>query len=109
MNAYILQFCSGGMDFQDRLNEWLFTEAFTCEYAEPMGFLTFGMIFYGGILSSIYLTTGSIVMPAVLLLVVGGAVIAQLAAPAIPFVLLTILGTGAGSIAYLYAKLSSSY
>lgn len=109
MGNLILQMCTPDKGFQERLADFQFVEAASCQYADQMGFLTFGMIVYGGILSSIYLTSGSIVIPAVLLLVVGGAVIAQLAAPAIPFVLLTIILTGGGSIAYLYAKLSSSY
>lgn len=110
MFQYILaQMCSGNRDFQERLLDWDFTEAFTCQYGDPIGFYTVGMIVYGGILSSIYLTTGSVVLPAVLLLIVGGAVIGQLAAPAMPFVVLIILGTGAGVMTFLYVQLSSRY
>jgi len=110
MFPVLQQFCTPGSGFEQRLaGPFKFFEAFTCQYADPVGFLTTGMIVYGGILLSIYLTTGSIVLPAVLLLVVGGAVIGQLAAPSMIFVVLIILGTGAGVMTFLYVQVSSNY
>jgi hypothetical protein len=105
----ILQFCTPGADFRTRLLDWQFFEAFTCQYADSVGFLTTGMIVYGGMLISIYLTTGSLVLPAVLLLLVGGAIIGQLAAPSMIFVVLLILGVGAGVMTFLYVQVSSNY
>lgn len=103
------QFCTPGLGFRDRLLDWSFFEAFVCQYADPMGFLTVGMLFYGGILLSIFITTRSIVLPGVLLMATGGAIVAQLAAPAMPFVVLLVLANGAGAMLYLYLKASSAY
>lgn len=103
------QFCTPGMGFKERMLDFRFFEGFVCQYADPIGFYTVGMLFYGSILLSIYITTRSIVLPAVLLMSTGGAIIAQLAAPAMPFVVLLILANGAGAMTYLYVKISSSY
>lgn len=103
------QFCSPGSGFKERLLDFAFTQAITCQYADSVGFYATGMLVYGGILTSIFLTTGSYVLPAVLLLVVGGAVIGQLAAPSMIFVVLLILGVGAGVMTFLYVQVSSNY
>jgi hypothetical protein len=103
------QFCTPGKGFRGRMLDWQFFEGIVCQYADPIGFYTVGMLFYGSILMSLYITTRSPVLPAVLLLTTGGAIIAQIAAPAMPFVVLVILANGAGALAYLYAKLGSSY
>lgn len=102
------QFCTPGKGFKARLLDFQFFEAFTCQYADPIGFYTVGMLFYGSILISIYITQRSPVLPAVLLLSTGGAIVAQLAAPALPFVVLLILANAAGAITYLYVKLSQT-
>jgi len=99
-----LQMCAGSAGFQERLTDFQFIEAGVCQYADSMGFLTFGMLFYAGILMSIYISTRSPVLPAILLLTAGGAIIGQLAAPAIPFVVLLIVLNGAGAMTYLYIK-----
>lgn len=99
-------FCTPGKSFTDRMADFQFFEGFVCQYADPIGFYTVGMLFYASILISIYITQRSPVLPAVLLLSTGGAIIAQLAAPALPFVMILILANAAGAVTYLYVKLS---
>jgi len=103
------QMCTPGKGFKERLLDWQFVEAGVCQYADSMGFYVFGMVFYSAILISIYITTRSPVLPGILLLTTGAAVLGQVAAPAIPFVALLIVLNGAGVLAYLYLRVGSNY
>lgn len=98
---YILQMCDPNKNFVDRLTDFQFWEALTCQYADPIGFYVLGVLVYSGVALPIYIRTGSIGIPAVLLLIVGGLVLPQVAGIASGYVLIvTVLAIG-GSITYL--------
>lgn len=104
MMDIVLQMCDPSKGFLDYITNFQFWKAVTCPYANSVGFLTLGLFVYGSISIPIYLTTGSIIVPAVLLLLVGGAVMSQVAAPATTIAVLVLLGAGAGSLGALYLK-----
>jgi hypothetical protein len=106
MESVVLQFCDSSMSFIDYLLDWQFFKAATCVYANPIGFLIVGMIFYGSVAVPIYLRQNSIVIPTVLLLLTGGVVMSQVAAPVTTLVTIMLLMTGAGVLTYLYYKFS---
>lgn len=98
--------CVEGASFIDNMLAWRFFEAATCVYANPIGFLLVGMIAYGAVSVPIYLRTNSVVIPTVLLLLTGGVVMSQVAAPVTALATITLLMTGAGVLTYLYYKYS---
>lgn len=107
VSTVILQMCRGDKGFVEYLTDFQFWKAFVCPYANNMGgLLVVGTLFYFGLAAPIYITTGSIIMPLVLLLLVGGAVMAQTAAPATPIAVIVLLFGGAGAITYLYYQFS---
>lgn len=99
-------FCAGGASSVEYLTNFEFIKALTCSYADAMGFLAFALVVYGAIALSIYIRTDSITIPVVLLLVLGGAIMPQLAAPAAPLAVLGLLLAGAGGLTLLYVKYS---
>lgn len=105
MQSVILQMCQGD-SFIENMLSWEFFEAVTCVYANPIGFLVVGMVVYGAVSVPIYLRTNSVVIPTVLLLLVGGAVMPQIAAPGTALITIMLLMTGAGVLTYLYYKFS---
>jgi len=82
-----------------------FIKAFSCTYFNSAGMLVTGLLVYGGISLSIYIRTDSVLIPTVLLLITGGAVLSQVAAPAIRVAGLLLVTVGAGAVAYLYRRL----
>lgn len=106
MMDILLQMCDPSKGFVEYLSAFEFWNAVTCPYANSVGFLTLGLFVYGSVSVPIYLTTGSIIVPAVLLLLVGGAVLSQVAAPATTIAVLVLLGAGAGVLGLLYLRYS---
>jgi len=82
-----------------------FIKAFSCTYFNSAGMLVTGLFVYGGISLSIYIRTDSVLIPTVLMLITGGAVLSQVAAPAIRVAGLLLVTVGAGAVAYLYRRL----
>lgn len=82
-----------------------FIKAFSCTYFNSAGMLVTGLLVYGGISLSIYIRTDSVLIPTVLMLITGGAVLSQVAAPAIRVAGLLLVTVGAGAVAYLYRRL----
>jgi len=104
---YILQaFCSEGLRGWEYLLDFEFIKAFTCTFSNTMGFLVFGMLVYGGISMSIYVRTGSPMIPLVLLLITGGIIMAQVAAPVVGVATILLLVMGAGILTLLYYRYS---
>lgn len=97
-------FCSAGKSGPEYLVDFQFIEAITCTYADPAGMLVLGMVVYGAIGLSVYIRTGSPVIPAILLFLTGGAVIPFLAAPATAAATVLVLCAGGGVVAYLYYR-----
>lgn len=83
-----------------------FIKAFTCTYANAAGLLMVGALVYGAVASSIYIRTGSVVIPTILILLTGGAVMGQVAGPAVAIATVMVLTSGAGAMTYLYVRFS---
>lgn len=90
----------------DYLLNFEFLNAFACTYANVAGLLVVGLLVYGAISLSIYIRTGSVVIPFVLLLTTGGATLTQIATPGIAAATVVVLCTGAGAITFLYYRYS---
>lgn len=77
--------------FFDALAEFNLWEAFFCSYGTPLGELVVGTVVYGAFSLGIFVTTGSIMIPFLLFLILGGTVIGQMLAIISDFVALLIL------------------
>jgi hypothetical protein len=105
--TYPLQgMCSAGLKGYEYLTDFEFIKAFTCTFADSMGLLVFGMLVYGGVSLSIYIRTGSAMIPLVLLLLTGGVVMSQVAAPVVGVATILLLVMGAGILTILYRRYS---
>jgi hypothetical protein len=98
--------CAGNKTGPERLLDFEFVPAVVCTYADPMSLLSVGLIVYGAIGASMYITTGDLRIPFVLVLTIGGAVIPQIAAPGLIVISLVLVLIGAGTITYLYYQYS---
>lgn len=98
--------CSAGMKGYEYLTQFEFIKAFACTFANSMGLYVFGTLVYGGIAISIYIRTGSAMIPLVLLLLTGGVVMSQVAAPAVGVATILLLVMGAGVLTILYREYS---
>lgn len=101
-----MQMCDADKSFVDHMTNFEFWEAITCQYADPIGFLAFGLLVYSGVALPIYIRTGSATIPGILLLLVGGLVLPQVAGVAQPIVTILVVMLLAGSLAYLYYSYS---
>lgn len=102
----VMQMCPTDQPGYEYLLDFRFVEAFTCTYALSAGFLVTGMLVYGGVMTAIYATTDDVRIPAVLILLTGGGILSQVAAPALTVAALILLLVGAGVIAILYYRYS---
>jgi hypothetical protein len=75
----------------ENLDLW---EALYCPYGAALGELTVGSVVYAGFALNIYIRTGSIMIPLILVLSLGGTVLAQVYAVISVFVGLIILIEG---------------
>jgi len=82
-----------------------FVDAFTCLYADVTGgVMVIGTLLWFGLSAMSYIRTGgSIAMPMVYSLILGGAAVAQLAQPVLGFVSILLLG-GFALIVVLVAR-----
>ena len=84
--------CTSDTSGWEYLLDFEFIKAFTCSYADAMGFLVFGLLVYGAISLSIYIRTGSVVISTILVFVLGGAVLTQVAVPATGIAVILAIG-----------------
>jgi len=74
-----------------------FFDAVVCPHTEVMGLLVFALLVYGAVGTSLYIYSGSAVLPLVLTIILGGVVITQLPGIAVQFagaVALLLLAAG---------------
>lgn len=64
--------------FQTAMKNLDLWEAFFCAYGSPMGEIVVGSILYAGIGLNIFIRTGSALIPFVLMLLLGGTILAQM-------------------------------
>jgi hypothetical protein len=106
VNPVVLQLCQGFGSGPDSVNAFEFVEAFACTYAAPMGLGVVGLLVYGGIGLSLFARTGDVRVPFVVLILTGGAITSQIAAPGLTIITLLVLFSGAGLMTYLYYRYS---
>lgn len=89
--------------FQTAIENLDLWEAGYCAYGTPMGELTVGTLVYAGFGLNIYIRTGSVILPMILMIILGGTILAQMFAVISAFAGLIIL-TGAPLIitAFVY-------
>lgn len=98
--------CDAAMTFADYMVQFEFIKAMTCGYFTTAGMFATGALVYGGISLSLYIRTGSAVIPFVLLLLTGGAVLSQVAPPVITIATIVFLVVAPGVVAYAYYQYS---
>lgn len=86
----------------DELTNFNFVDAFVGTYADPLGIAVVGLLVFGGIALAIYISTGDVRIPVVLLLLTGGVTLGQMASPAVGIAVIMLLLTGAGVITYIF-------
>jgi len=95
--------CTAGNGFADYLSEFEFIKAFGCTASElGGGFSTVATLVMGGIALGIYVRTGSVALPTVLIMLTGGVVLSTVAAPAVSIATILVLVFGGGIITYVY-------
>lgn len=102
----LLQVCSGSTSGTEYLLQWEFIKAVTCTYADAAGLLATGLLVYGAVAGSIYIRTGSVIIPFGLLLLTGGATMSAVAGPGVAIATIVVLLVGGGVVAYLYHQYS---
>jgi len=99
------EFCTDGAGFTDYLGDFEFINAFTCTASElGGGFATVATLIMGGVALSIYIRTGSVALPAVLVLLTGGGILSLLAPPAITLAAILVLLFGAVVLTLAYYR-----
>ncbi len=98
--------CDPALSGMDYFLDFQFMKAVTCTYANAAGYLVTGFLVYSAVSLSIYIRTGSVVIPFVLLLTTGGAVMSVVAPPMTTAATIVLLCVGAGSFTYLYHRYS---
>jgi len=93
-----LQMCNPNTGGWEYMLEFEFIKAFSCTYANSIGFLVFGLMVVGAIGTSIYIRTGSVAIPAMLVLLTGGASLSVAASPLVAMASIVVIGLGAGAL-----------
>jgi hypothetical protein len=96
-----LALCEPGWNMADYVGEYRFFEATSCFVITRTGIPLLAMIVYGAIAIPIQLRTGSVTIPAVLLLLTGGATMATIAAPAISIATIVLIMAVPGAVTLL--------
>lgn len=99
-------FCPTGVSGMGHLRNFAFLKAVVCTYASVAGILVTGLFVYGAVSLSLYIRTGSVVIPAVLLLLTGGAILPFVASPGVGIAAVLLLTVGGGAFAVLYYSYS---
>jgi len=66
-------------------------QAAYCTYATPLTGAVVGSLFYGAVSLAIFIRTGSVGIPAILFIILGSTILAQMMAVVTPFVALIVL------------------
>lgn len=98
--------CPTETTITEHVTNFEFIEAIVCPYADVAGLLVVGLLVYGAIAGSIYIRTGSAIIPFGLLLLTGGATMSHVAGPGVGLATVVFLLVGGGAIAYAYYEWS---
>jgi len=96
----------GQTPYWDALNDYQFADAFVCAYWDTVGQLATGLLVWGAVSTAIYIKTGSIMIPYVLLLLLGGTVLSQVASVGVTLAGIIVLATLGGVPTYLIWRYS---
>jgi hypothetical protein len=99
--ASALALCEPRYDMVDYVGESRFFEAVSCFLIDPVGIPLLAMIVYGAVAIPIQLRTGSVTIPAVLLLLTGGATFTAISAPATSIATIVLIMTVPGAVTLL--------
>jgi hypothetical protein len=84
--------CTGvGGDYMGAIGDGSFIAGFLCPYIDVVGLLGFGLLVYSAIGTTIYIRTGSVVIPFVLLIMIGGPILSQVASIGVAVATVVIL------------------
>lgn len=64
--------------FRTAVENFEIWDAMLCGYATPLGELAVGTIFYAAVSLNIFIRTGSLIIPSILVLILGSVVLAQM-------------------------------
>lgn len=106
MIGTVAAMCDAGATFAENIQNFEFVEAFVCQYGNTTGFAVLGLFVWTAVSSSIYIRTGSFLLPFGLLLMIGGAALSQMASVAVPIAVLLILVVPSAVTTYLYLTYS---
>lgn len=96
--------CGDYATYNDFLRNGQFMDAIICPYADQMGMMVFAMLVYGAISLSLYIYTGSIIIPLVLAILIGGIVLIELPAIAVNLAVLVAVVALAVGVYLLYRR-----
>lgn len=102
----LLQMCTAGKPGYEYLYDFGFVKSISCTYIDPATLAVVALMVWGGVSLALYLTQGDIRIPVVLLLLTGGVVMPQVAAPGLTLAVLALLLTAASLTTVLYYKYS---
>jgi len=106
MRNIVLQLCDPSKTFMDRMLNFEFWHAFACQYTSPVGFYVVGLLVYSSISLPIYIRTGSIRIPAVLMILIGPFAVSQVAGVSQGIVLAVVVGSIVAAPFLLYYSFS---
>lgn len=101
-----MSMCDSSMTFADYIRDFAFVKAGVCPYANEVGFALLGLVVWAAVGISLFIRTGSFALPAIVTVLIGAAVLAQIAAPGMAFVTVLLLGMIGAIAVGLYIKLA---
>jgi len=98
--------CSAGKTGPEYLLEWEFIKAVSCAYVDSAPLYVIGLLVFSPVAISIYVRTGSVMIPLGLLMMTGGVVMSVIPGIGAQWAGILILLAGAGSITYVLYRYS---
>lgn len=104
--SLVAQVCDPNTKGYEYLTDFEFIKAFSCTYANQIGFLVTFTFIYGAVATSLFIRTGSMILPLILLLLVGGPILGMVLGPVVAIATILILVGGAGITTLVYQRYS---
>lgn len=98
--------CSAGKTGTEYMLDWQFIEAVSCAYIGSANMAVVALLVFAPIAFSIYMRTGSVMIPVGLVFMTGGVIMAVVPGIAIQWVGAVVLLAGAGVAAYVFIRYS---
>jgi len=94
--------------FQDAMANLDLWEALACPYGTPLGMTVVGTMLYSAIALNIFIRTGSVIIPTILVFILGGTIIGQMVGVVSTFASLLVLIVAPLTVAALIFLLDRS-